>query len=127
MLRRNWIGSCSRTSWSPTSTSPLTGSIRRLKQRSSVDFPEPLSPTSAVTVAGGTSMLTPSSATVSPKRWVTLRAASELGIPNSGYAKRQALRDHWRCGGWDRYSAPHHINDRQKHQGQSHEHQLRHQ
>src|SRR6185503_7785434 len=90
-------------------------------------LPEPLSPTRAVAVPAGTATLTPSSATTAPKRWVTLRAARALGIPNSARDKACALHDGARCRVRHRQLAPHYIDDRHECQSQRHEHQLRNQ
>src|SRR5207237_2579662 len=80
MLRRNNTADSDRTFLSPTSTSPRSGSISRLKQRRSVVFPDPLSPTSAVACPAATSTLTCSSATTLPKRCDTFRALSVVGM-----------------------------------------------
>ena len=73
-MRRSATLGRSRTFVPPTKISPLVGSTRRLKHRSSVVFPDPLSPTSATLVPAATSRLTPSSATTSPYRCTTSRA-----------------------------------------------------
>src|SRR5436305_6562648 len=56
-------------------TSPASGTSRPAMTRSSVDLPLPLGPSSAVSDPLATSIETPSSATKSPKRFVTLRAS----------------------------------------------------
>src|SRR5688572_24698304 len=66
-----------RTSTSPTETIPASGCTSRLKHRSSVVFPDPLSPTSATHDADGTTSVTFSRATNAPKRFVTPDADSD--------------------------------------------------
>src|SRR5438034_1516981 len=107
MLRRSSTADPARTSLSATSTSPRSGSTSRLKQRRRVVFPDPLSPTSAVAPAAATSTLTSSRARTFPKRCVTFRALSEVGMH---------LRVH---------ATSHRVDDAEINQRQPHEHQLR--
>ena len=74
------MGSCARTLVSPTNASPASGSTIRLKQRSNVVLPEPLSPTSATAPPAGTSSDTSSSARVASNLWVKCRAESGMGM-----------------------------------------------
>src|SRR5438105_1318817 len=108
MLRRSNTADSVRTSLSATKISPRSGSTSRLKQRSSVVFPEPLSPTRAVVRPAGTSRLTSSRATTFPKRCDTFRALIAVGMH---------LRVH----------APSHcVDDCEINECEAHEHQLRH-
>ena len=66
MRRRSSTASVASTSSPSTRTVPASGSVIRLKQRSSVLFPDPLSPTSATHSPGATSSDTPASAAVAP-------------------------------------------------------------
>src|SRR5205814_245300 len=61
-------------------TSPPSGRSRPAITRSSVDFPLPLGPSSAVSDPLATSIETSSSATNSPNRLVTLRASIATGF-----------------------------------------------
>ena len=56
-------------------TSPASGCSSPAITRSSVDLPEPLGPSSAISAPLGTLTETSSSATNSPNRFVTLRAS----------------------------------------------------
>src|SRR5262245_13913214 len=69
-----------RTSTSPTQTIPASGWTRRLKHRSSVVFPDPLSPTSATHAADGTVSVTSARATNVPKRFETPDAESDAAF-----------------------------------------------
>src|ERR1700751_5253228 len=61
-------------------TSPASGVSRPAMTRRSVDFPLPLGPSSAVSEPLSTSMETSSSATKSPKRFVTLCASIAMSL-----------------------------------------------
>ena len=81
MPRRSATGSNDSTGRPPTSTTPASGLTMALKQRSSVVFPDPLSPTSAAHEPRVTSSETPSSAVVGPYRLTTLRTRRAGGPP----------------------------------------------
>src|SRR6266568_2818366 len=66
MVRRNGIGSSPRTSLSSMRTSPLLASIMRLTVRSSVVFPDPLRPRTAVVVPSSNTSEIPSSSCLPP-------------------------------------------------------------
>src|SRR2546423_14579933 len=108
MLRRSSTADSVRTFLSATNISPRSGSTNLLKQRSSVVFPDPLSPTSAVARPAVTSRLTSSRATMFPKRCDTFRALSAVGM---------RLRVH---------APPHCVDDCDINEPESNEHQLRH-
>src|SRR5205085_2447427 len=65
------------------STSPESGVSSPAITRSSVDFPLPLGPSSAVSEPGATASETLSSATYSPKRFVTCWTAMAISSPPS--------------------------------------------
>jgi hypothetical protein len=64
-------------------TSPESGVSSPAMTRSSVDLPDPLGPSSAISDPLGTETETSSSATNSPKRLVTLRT-SIMSFPPAG-------------------------------------------
>src|SRR5689334_22278978 len=70
-------------------TSPPSGTSSPAIRRNSVDLPLPLGPSSAVWDPLATSIETSSSATKSPKRFVTLRASIATGVlPRSKHRHR---------------------------------------
>src|SRR5512146_3154646 len=78
MLRRSVTGSTVATAIPPPRTTPWSGSTSRLKQRSNVVLPEPLSPTSARQADGAISSETSSRASVEP--YVLERRSTESAI-----------------------------------------------
>src|SRR5690606_27722691 len=88
---RSSTSDCPDTSWPSTMTVPSDGTTIRLKQRSSVVLPEPLSPTTATQRPAATRKLTPSRATTAPYVQRTSCASSGTGpascagiTPNTG-------------------------------------------
>src|SRR5438067_9045466 len=77
-------------------TSPASATSSPAITRRSVDLPLPLGPSSAVSEPLWTSIDTPSSATKSPKRFVTLRASiakAVLPIADEGHDDERQDRD----------------------------------
>ena len=67
-----------RTSRPSTRIVPASGACSPSRMRSRVDLPAPFSPTSAVTLAGGRSRLTPLSAWTTPNRLAIPRTATRV-------------------------------------------------
>jgi hypothetical protein len=89
--RRTWSGSArgSVTSSPSRRMAPSSTVSSRFTQRSSVDFPEPDAPISAVTVCAGTVRSTDSSTTVAPNDFrtpVTSRTGVIAAPPTAGAA-----------------------------------------
>src|SRR5438876_8447673 len=79
-------------------TSPASGVSSPAITRRSVDLPLPLGPSSAVREPISTSTDTSSSATKSPKRFVTLRASIAMSVlPRSDHRHRNERQDR-KCG-----------------------------
>src|SRR6476469_7670970 len=91
-----------RTSASLTEIAPLSGSTRRLKHRSSVVLPDPLSPTSATHSPSATSIDTPASASTGPAgvayRFITSRAVRDTSVRSAGGFRRLEYATAWELG-----------------------------